>query len=207
MYKVFVNDIPIILSTEKEIGSRYRSIPIKEARLKKIIKKIYEGQQLYVNLYHSNEEKLLKHLKKKLPVVVAGGGLVFNAKREILFIYRNNKWDLPKGKIEKGEAIQDCALREVIEETGINELHIRRFISRTYHVFKRNGKFKLKETYWYEMSSEYTGTLTPQLEEGIEKVKWKDFQQTQKALQNSYENIKLLFPKEYLTTHPGDRVA
>lgn len=141
MYKVFVNDIPIILSTEKEIGSRYRSIPIKEARLKKIIKKIYEGQQLYVNLYHSNEEKLLKHLKKKLPVVVAGGGLVFNAKREILFIYRNNKWDLPKGKIEKGEAIQDCALREVTEETGIGDLSIRRFIKKTYHVFKRNGKF------------------------------------------------------------------
>jgi len=207
MYKVFVNDIPIILSTEKEIGSRYRSIPIKRAKLKEIIKKIYEGEQLYVNLYHPNEEKLLKHLKKKLPVIVAGGGLVFNDKREILFIYRNKKWDLPKGKIEKGEKIQDCALREVAEETGINDLTIRKFIAKTYHVFKRNDKFKLKETYWYEMHSDYKGTLIPQIEEGIEKVKWKGFQKTQKALKKSYENIKLLFPKVYLTTHPGDRVA
>jgi len=158
-------------------------------------------------LYHANEEKLLKHLKKKLPVVVAGGGMVFNDKREILFIYRNKKWDLPKGKIEKGEKIQDCAIREVAEETGINNLTVRRFIAKTYHVFKRNDKFKLKETYWYEMHSGYDGPLTPQIEEGIEKVKWKDFQQTQKALRKSYENIKLLFPKTYLTTHPGDRVA
>ncbi len=207
MYKVFVNDIPIILSTEKEIGSRYRSIPIKQARLKKIIRKIYEGEQLFVNLYHTKEEKLFKHLKKKLPVVVAGGGMVFNQKREILFIYRNDKWDLPKGKIEKGERIQDCALREVEEETGITNLTIKRFITKTYHVFKRQGKFKLKETYWYEMQSDHKGELQPQIEEGIEKVKWKGFQKTQKALQNSYENIKLLFPKEYLTTHPSDRVA
>ena len=98
-------------------------------------------------------------------------------------------------------------MREVIEETGIAHLELRRFIDKTYHVFKRDGKFKLKETYWYEMYSNYKGPLVPQVEEGIEKVKWKDFQKTQKALKKSYENIKLLFPKIYLTTHPGDRVA
>ena len=139
--------------------------------------------------------------------MVAGGGLVFNDKQKILFIYRNKKWDLPKGKNEKGEKIQDCALREVTEETGIDDLTIRKFIAKTYHVFKRNGKYKLKETYWYEMHSSYKGVLVPQIEEGIEKVKWKGFQKTQKALKKSYENIKLLFPKTYLTTHPGDRVA
>jgi 8-oxo-dGTP pyrophosphatase MutT (NUDIX family) len=207
MYKVFVNDIPIILSTEKEIGKHYKSIPLKKAKLKRIIKKITKGELFYVNLYHQNEKKLLKFLKKKLPVVVAGGGLVYNDKKEILFIYRNKKWDLPKGKIEKGEDIQTCAIREVEEETGIDGLTIKNHITTTYHVFKRNGKFKLKETFWYEMHSSYSGKLVPQENEGIEKVKWKDFQQTQKALNKSYENIKLLFPKEYLTKHPKDGVS
>lgn len=207
MYKVFVNDIPIILSTEKEIGNNYKSIPLKEAKFKRIIKKINKGELVYVNLYHKKEKKLLKFLKKKLPVVIAGGGLVYNDKSEILFIHRNNKWDLPKGKIEKGEDIETCALREVGEETGVKDLKIRHLITVTYHVFKRNGVYKLKETHWFEMHSSYTGKLVPQTKEGIDKVKWKDFQKTQKALTNSYKNIKLLFPKEYLTTHPKDGVS
>jgi len=207
MYKVFVNDVPIILSTEKQIGNNYKSIPLKKAKFKRILKKITNGELLYVNLYHKNEDKLLKFLKKKIPVVVAGGGLVYNNKKEILFIFRNKKWDLPKGKIEKGEDIQTCAVREVEEETGIQDVKITKFITTTYHVFKRNGKFKLKETFWYEMHSSYNGKLTPQENEGIEKVKWKDFQKTQKALNKSYENIKLLFPNEYLTKHPKDRVS
>ena len=207
MYKVFVNDIPIILSTEKEIGNNYKSIPLKKAKLKRIIKKITKGELFYVNLYHKNEKKLLKFLKKKLPVVVAAGGLVYNDKKEILFIYRNKKWDLPKGKIEKGEDIKACAVREVKEETGVKDVIVKKHIKTTYHVFKRGGKFKLKETFWYEMYSSYSGKLVPQENEGIEKVKWKDFQQTQKALNKSYENIKLLFPIEYLMRHPKDGVA
>jgi len=138
---------------------------------------------------------------------VAGGGLVYNDKKQILFIYRNGKWDLPKGKIEKGEDIKTCAIREVEEETGVKDLTIKKFITKTYHVFRRNGKLKLKETYWYEMHTTYEGDLIPQENEGIKKVKWKSFQKTQKALEKSYANIKLLFPKEYLTKHPNDRVA
>lgn len=102
---------------------------------------------------------------------------------------------------------EEAALRETIEETGVKDLTIKRFITKTYHVFKRNEKFKLKVTYWYEMHSNYDGPLIPEPSEGIKKVRWKDFEKTQKALQDSYENIKLLFPKEYLTTHPNDRIS
>ncbi|MFT6416429.1 MAG: 8-oxo-dGTP pyrophosphatase MutT (NUDIX family) [Gammaproteobacteria bacterium] len=207
MYKVFVNDIPIILSTTKVIGNNYKSIPLKKAKFKRIIEKIDMGELFYVNLYHQDEAKLHKFLKKKLPVVVAGGGLVYNDKKQILFIYRNGKWDLPKGKLEKGEDIKTCAIREVEEETGVKDLIIKKFITKTYHVFRRNGKLKLKETYWYEMHTSYDGELIPQEQEGIKKVKWKSFQKAQKALEKSYANIKLLFPKEYLTKHPNDRVA
>ncbi|MGO1585122.1 MAG: NUDIX hydrolase, partial [Mesonia sp.] len=76
MYKVFVNDIPLILSTKKDIGNQYTSIPIKTAKIKRIIKKVSKGELFYVNLYHENEEQLLKTLKKKLKTIVAGGGLV-----------------------------------------------------------------------------------------------------------------------------------
>ncbi|RMB60611.1 NUDIX hydrolase [Dokdonia sinensis] len=207
MYKVFVNDIPIILTTEKDIGKKYKSIPIKSVKLKKLIKKIYDGEQLYINLYHRNEEKLLAHLKKKMKLVVAGGGLVYNDNKEILFIHRNGRWDLPKGKIEKGEDIEECALREVQEETGVEGLKITKPLEITYHVFKRNGKFRLKETFWYEMHTSSTNELLPQKKEGIKKAKWLNFQKSQKALNKSYENIKLLFPKVYLTKHPNDRVA
>ena len=207
MYKVFVKDIPIILSTNKKIGSQYTSMPLKIVNFKKLIKKISNGELHYINLYHKNEEKLEKFLKKKLPVVQAAGGLVYNHKKEILFIYRNSKWDLPKGGVENNETIEEAAVREVEEETGVQHLKVRDFIAKTYHVFKRNGEFKLKITHWYEMHTDYDEDLTPQVEEGIKKAKWKNFEKSQKALRDSYENIKLLFPKEYLTTHPKDRTS
>jgi 8-oxo-dGTP pyrophosphatase MutT (NUDIX family) len=200
MYKVFVKDIPIILSTEKNIGDHYTTIPLKQARFKKLVKKIYNGELLYLNLYHKNAEKLETYLREKIKVVEAAGGLVYNDKDEILFIRRNKKWDLPKGKIEKGETHQVAAIREVMEETGVENLEVRDFLMTTYHIFTRNDKFKLKVTYWYEMFTDYDGPLLPQADEGIKKVKWKDFEKSKNALQDSYENIKLLFPEKYLSS-------
>ncbi|MDN3596563.1 NUDIX hydrolase [Zunongwangia endophytica] len=196
MYKVFVNDTPIILSTNKDLGGEYKTYSIKTVRLKRLIRKINKGKITHVNLYHKKEEKLLKFLRKKIKPVIAGGGKVYNTKGEILFIYRNDKWDLPKGKIEKGESIEECAIREVEEETAISGLEITSFLRTTYHIFKRKGKFKLKETYWYNMSSDFDGKLIPQEKEGIEKVKWKSPKKAEKALKNSYANIKLLFEEE-----------
>lgn len=194
MYKVFVNDVPIILSTEKNMGDEYKSFPIKEVKIKRLIKKVAKGELLKVNLYHKKEEKLLKHLKKKLKTIVAGGGLVKNQNDEILFIYRNKRWDLPKGKAEKNESIEETALREVEEETGVQGLEITNFLQKTYHILKRNGKYKLKETFWFAMKTDFTGELLPQEDEGITKVKWKNSEKTQKALQKSYANIRMLFP-------------
>lgn len=207
MYKVFVDDVPILLSSQENVGTHYTTIPIKKAKIKHLIRKIESGELLYLNLYHKKEHKLLKHIKKKLKVVEAGGGLVYNSKNEILFIFRNKKWDLPKGKAEKGEDIQQTALREVQEETHVKDLEIVSFLDTTYHIISRNGEYKLKVTHWFEMKTSYTGKLIPETSEGIKKAKWKNFAQTQKALQNSYANIKLLFPKEYLLQHPNDRVG
>ncbi|MFD0976313.1 NUDIX hydrolase [Salinimicrobium gaetbulicola] len=207
MYKVFVNDIPIILSTIKDMGDKYTSIPIKEVKFKRIIKDINKGRLLYVNLFHSKEKKLLKHLFKKLPVVTAGGGMVLNQNDEVLFIYRNGRWDLPKGKIEKEEGLEEGAIREVEEETGVKNLEVTKFLQKTYHVFQRKGKYKLKVTYWYEMKTDYTGELVPEESEGIMKVKWKDKEKAQKALKKSYANIKLLFPEELLPVYSKNGIS
>lgn len=202
MYKVFVNNTPIILSTKKSIED-YEMIPIKEASFPTIIRDILNKEAIHeeakYHLYHKKEDKLIEHLYSKLPVVVAGGGKVYNENKEILFIRRNGKWDLPKGKVEKREDMETAAMREVVEETGVSGLEITKFLYRSYHIFKRNGEFRLKVTYWFEMKTNYEGELVPQKDEGITKVKWKNTKKAKKALRDSYANIKLLFSHDYLS--------
>ena len=113
-------------------------------------------------MYYPDEKEILKKVKEKIPVNKAGGGLVYNKKGDVLFIFRNGKWDLPKGGIEKGEEIRETALREVEEETGVTNLIIQRKLQKTYHIFKRNGRYKLKVTHWFEMKTDYEGTPVAQ---------------------------------------------
>lgn len=198
MYNVFVNNTPISLSTHPRVGNGYISLPLKDTNFIHLIERLNKNPKQKFHLYHEKEHKIFPLLEKKLPLYIAGGGKVYNEKNEILFIFRNGHWDLPKGKIEKGEFIEDCAIREVEEETGITGLEITRFLKKTYHVFRRNREYRLKLTYWFEMTSDYDGPLTPQLEEGITKAKWKSAKKSKKALQKSYSNITELFPREAL---------
>jgi len=192
MYKVFVNDKPIVLTTVVEKEKGFKNYFLKTVDLNKVVKELNKTNLNEIRLIHKDEEKLLKKFLKKLPNVVAGGGKVYNEKGEILFIYRNDKWDLPKGKTEKKEPIELTAIREVEEETGIKDLEIVKPLETTYHIFRRNGRNKIKITYWFEMKSSYNGILVPQEDEGITQVVWLDEIGTQKALENSYANIKLL---------------
>ncbi len=197
MYKVFVNNTPIILSTKKSVEG-YKTIQVKDADFPTIIRDILTKATKY-HLYHKKEDKLIEYLYTKLPVVIAGGGKVYNTNNEILFIRRNGKWDLPKGKAEKNEDMETAAIREVEEETGVTGLEITKFLYRSYHIFKRNGEFRLKVTYWFEMKTDYDGELVPQKNEGITKVKWKDRKKAKKALLDSYANITQLFSYDYLS--------
>ena len=192
MYKVFVNDKPIILTTEVSKETDFKNYLLKTVKIAKVIRELNKSSIKEVRLIGKKEDKLLKKFSKKLPNVVAGGGKVINDKGEILFIFRNGKWDLPKGKIDGKETIEAAALREVEEETGVKKLKITKPLETTYHIFKRNGRHRLKITYWFEMYSNYKGKLVPEEIEGITKVEWLNPEQTQKALENSYANIKEL---------------
>ena len=193
MYKVFVNDKPLFLTNEIFKETDFQLFLLESADIKKIITKIFQNKIPKAYLYHPDEKEILKTLKSKMPVQKGGGGLVYNPNNEVLFIFRHGKWDLPKGGVERGEEIEQTALREVEEETGVSNLVITNKLQKTYHIFKRNGRYKLKITHWFEMRTDFSGTLNGQLEEGIEKVAWLNPEEIKAALENSYENIKLLF--------------
>jgi ADP-ribose pyrophosphatase YjhB (NUDIX family) len=193
MYKVFVGDKPIILTSVVEKETNFKNYLLNTVNIGKVIKELNKATVNEIRLIHKNKDKLLKKFLKKLPNVIAGGGKVFNDKNEVLFIYRNDKWDLPKGKAEGKESIEETAIREVTEETGVTGLEITKPIETTYHIFKRNGRYKIKVTYWFEMKTAYNGKLIAQEKEGITKVKWLNEKQVDEALTNSYSNIKLLF--------------
>ena len=192
MYKVFVNDKPIVLTSEISEDKLYKTYPLKYVDLPKVVRDLKRGNTKGVYLYHKNKDKLLQKFLKKFPNVIAGGGKVYNDKGKVLFIFRNDKWDLPKGRIENNESIEEGAIREVEEETGVKNLTITKPLETTYHIFKRNSRYKIKITYWFEMHTSYDGKLQPEASEGITKVKWLGKKKQAKALKNSYANIREL---------------
>ncbi|MFC4816914.1 MULTISPECIES: NUDIX hydrolase [unclassified Flavobacterium] len=196
MYKVFVNDKPLFLTNQIVKETDFKFFLLESIDIEQLIVSYFQNKINKAYLYHPDEKEIIKKLKEKIPVNKAGGGLVYNKKGEVLFILRNGKWDLPKGGLNKSEEIEDAAIREVEEETGVNQLKITNKLQKTYHIFKRNGKYKLKITQWFEMHTDFDGTTVGQAEEGIEQVAWLNPTQIEDALKNSYENIKLLFEEE-----------
>ena len=192
MLQIFVGDKPIILTSKVELETNFKNYLLDSVNIGKVLKEIKSKSIASIRLIDSDEKSMLKRFLKLLPNVIAAGGKVYNAKGEVLFIYRNDKWDLPKGKAETRETIDKTAIREVEEETGVTGLSIIKPLEMTYHIFKRNGKFKIKITYWFEMKTDFDGELFPQEKEGITKVEWLNADQMKVALANSYANIKLL---------------
>jgi len=194
MYKVFFNQKPIFLITKVVAPTEENPLLfLKFTSKENIIKAIKSKKIKSVYIYHPKEDKLWSNLLKKFPLVQAAGGLVLNSNQEYLFIYRNNKWDLPKGKVEKNEKISDAAIREVEEETGVKNLKIVKTLPMTYHFFNSNGIFKLKKTFWYLMETDFKEKLSPQINEGIRKAVWKKKKELNTLFENAYENIKILF--------------
>ena len=142
-----------------------------------------------IYFYNTDEKVLFSYFTSLFKKIEAAGGLVKNNKDEWLFIFRNGKWDLPKGKVEKDEEIQKAAVREVEEECGVGRLSIVRELPATYHTYYLKEKAILKCTYWYEMNCSDSAMLVPQLEEGITEVKWFSKKELSKVYENTYESV------------------
>ena len=197
MYKVFVNESPLILTNQQPDNSNGNVFALEDDAIDYAITSLAKNLLNSAYIFEPGNDILDKFISK-IPMIVAAGGLVRNKKGKVLFIFREGKWDLPKGKLDKGESMEDAAVREVEEETGVKDLKVTKYLQTTYHIFKRNGRFKLKKVIWFEMSTTFDGELLPQEEEGITKVKWKGPKKTRKALENSYRNIRLLFEENLI---------
>ena len=193
MYTIFVDEIPIYLTDNLENLAKESFYYKDDITIESVLETAKSKKYSELFLFHVDLKTLWKEFKWFFKIEKAAGGLVTNQNDEILFIYRFDKWDLPKGKIEKGEKKKEAAIREVEEECGISGLTIENKLQKTYHIFQRNEREILKITHWYKMKTDFEGELTPQLEEGITEVVFKNKEQTKMALENSYENIRLLF--------------
>lgn len=193
MYKVFVNEKKLTISKypeDIEKNLRYEGF----ATLEIAVDLLQNTSCPELNVYGDNIEELWEDFTHMFHVIEAAGGIVTNPNKEILFIKRLSKWDLPKGKVEKGESLEQAALREVEEETGLRELILENFINNTFHIYtERNGDRVLKTTYWFKMSYVGSGTARPQLEEGITEVDWKsDSRIRQEVFPATFHNIRMI---------------
>ena len=192
MIKIFFKDKPLIISSKKADLKNLIIIPKSILESGNFLKLLSKKNIVSLGYKSKKPEKVIKKLEKIFPIIIAAGGKVYNHKNEVLFIFRNKKWDLPKGKAEKNESIDVTALREVYEETGVKDLSISQPLEKTFHIFKRNSSYFLKVTYWFEMKSDYKGRLKPQLKEGISKVQWIDNNEISKISSDCYANIRVL---------------
>ncbi|WP_027377555.1 NUDIX hydrolase [Kaistella palustris] len=193
MYKVFVNEKKLTLSKYPE--DIQKNLRFEGFATLEIAVDLLENTSCpEMNVYGENIEEIWEDFTHMFKVIEAAGGLVSNKNNEILFIRRLGKWDLPKGKVEKGESLEQAALREVEEETGLRELILEEFLNNTFHIYKeRNGEKILKTTYWFRMNHVGDETPVPQTEEGISAVCWKDRRTiTADVLPETFNNIKLI---------------
>lgn len=141
-------------------------------------------------IWNNDLEKLQKAFFKHFKVIEAAGGIVQNEEKELLFIFRRGKWDLPKGKMEKDEIPETCAARETEEETGVKGLEFKKKIGDTYHIYDEFGKHFLKISHWYYFTCSAHQDLKPQVEEDITEAKWIKTKDLKKPMGNTYATIK-----------------
>jgi 8-oxo-dGTP pyrophosphatase MutT (NUDIX family) len=199
MYKIFINDIPLLISAENVQHANYefrQNGNVRETIT--LIRDLLSSGRPHRGIFiHVNDEKaFIRALRDDLRYIQAAGGVVKNPEGKTLFIFRNDKWDLPKGKMEKGEDPQQCAIREVEEECGISGLSVVRELPSTYHTYLIGTKLILKRTYWYEMKYAGSQKPVPQTEEGITEVKWLGESEIISAMENTYSSIRELLSQK-----------
>lgn len=197
MYKIYFGEVFLLLTKELPAGNSGKNYNNKnnkllayknELDLKESLSLVQSGEA-NITIIAVQPELLLEKIFNDYLLINAAGGLVKNEKDEMLMIFRRNKWDLPKGKIEANEDIEKAAIREVKEETGLKTVRITKKITETYHAYSEKGVKCIKKTYWFEMMASSIQKLVPQIEESISKAEWKDQVSLSKAMKKTFPNI------------------
>jgi 8-oxo-dGTP pyrophosphatase MutT (NUDIX family) len=153
---------------------------------------IHEMQQPEIHagvFFHPDLEKLKKAFFKKFTFIQAAGGLVTNERNAILLMFRRGMWDLPKGKLDAGERLEDCAVREVEEETGLTNIELLSPHIITYHTYHEGSRFILKESHWYKMKVNGEQKLIPQTEEDIHEIRWVNKTELKQYMKKSFPSV------------------
>ena len=195
--KIYFNDKPLFLCDNiDEVVEPFvhhdDAVFIDELDSHTVKSMIYEMQLEKIHagvFFHANLEELKKAFFKKFTLVQAAGGLVKNERGENLLIFRRGKWDLPKGKLDKGESLEECAVREVEEETGLQNIKLLAPLLVTYHTYHEGTKFILKESHWYKMKTQSNQELTPQAEEDIQQVIWVSDKDLSKYMKEAFPSV------------------
>jgi len=192
MYKVFSGEKCILISDGKTHvqDKNTKVIFFKSAEeLHREYKHFAHASDFKTLVITGEKERCWKVFRSLFSNIAAAGGVVKNADEHMLMIYRNKHWDLPKGKMERGESPDETALREVEEECGVKELEIVKELPSSYHVYFLKGKECMKHTYWFEMSCKDTAAPKPQKEEGIEEAKWMSKKEVKEIKMKIYPSL------------------
>ncbi len=196
--KIYFADKPVFLCNEVDDTIReYMHHPdavfideINNSAIKSLLHEIAKEEFHAGILIDTDLEKLKKAFFKHFTQVTAAGGLVENEKGEVLLIFRRGKWDLPKGKLDKGESIEQCAVREVEEETGLTAIQLKKLLTITYHTYNEFGKHILKDSHWYKMKVKSNQSITPQTEEDITELRWVKKKDLKEYMNNTFPSVK-----------------
>ena len=174
IYKIYINEIVLILTdTAPSDVEDYQEVTLRDFKFSKFYDNVKSLNTPKTFLLLSNNFKgVFKGIRKSMEMIKAGGGLVSNEENKYLFIFRKGKWDLPKGKLDKGETFRTAAVREVEEECGVTIDSCGEKICKTYHIYEVSGAPVIKKTVWYWMRADNQPDLSPQLEENITDARW-----------------------------------
>ena len=190
MYKVFFNESLLTFSNQSNPEAK-NILFQNEAQFDESFHLLSSKAATLVNIFSEDIDDVWTKFLKYYKHIQAAGGIVRNPKDDYLFIFRLGKWDLPKGKMEKGESREQSAIREIGEECSLTNLELKRFLMPTFHIYFLR-EYIIKETFWFEVFYDGVELPLPQTEEGIESVEWKKENEIPELLENSYPNIKLL---------------
>jgi len=192
-YKVFFNDRTILLTTKPDSSIIISANAVYKFdtrnNLKKFVNDFLSKDNLKnVVIYGHNTIMIMKEFSSLFMNIDAAGGLVFNNTNEFIGIFRRGKNDLPKGKLEEGESIEECAVREVQEECGIKDVSIKEKITNTFHIYFIDDEPVLKQTHWFRMNTT-DKELTPQTEEDISKIFWVKAKEGSNFAEHAYPSV------------------
>lgn len=205
MYQIYINNRVISLSDnlKKYSVQKYRlfyKYNDASGLSETVISFINSEKTPSLFVYHTNMQELWTEFRKIFRVIEAAGGLVWNKAGRFLVIKRFGIWDLPKGKKNKEESTELCALREVSEECGIREPELKNLLGITYHIYFLESKLVLKETSWFKMFYYGPDRLTPQTEEDITEARWFNPDEVSIITKNTYPSIIVILEKAGIIT-------